>query len=217
MHWTQRFVGVALFGAGVALTVHAGSQSGWTQAWQLQVGSSIALLGPFIYLEEYLTREISGRVSTEVARQLRDYADLYRRLRELLPPGPDRTTAFERLSREVMEEAQAGRIKRADVAAAVDDGATRVIALAAMAGDPTLIDDGLLRRAIEESEAAYEMYWAFLVATTQWNRLSRAMQHWLFGLARDPGSRPRTIAAGDREIQALADSVVRLGHTEGLS
>jgi hypothetical protein len=73
-------VAALLVVVGIALVLCAKSMDGWSQAWRIEVGAAIGLLGPLYFLEDLLR----GRVEA-LTRQLEESAQSYGMIRRLLP------------------------------------------------------------------------------------------------------------------------------------
>ena len=73
-------IAVVLVLAGLGLVVWGRSFGGWDQAWRVEVGAALGLLGPLVYLEELLR--------TTLSRDLRESVVSFGLIRRLLPADP---------------------------------------------------------------------------------------------------------------------------------
>ena len=210
--WRQRsIVSAALVVAGAALVLWAKDMDGWSQAWRVEVGAAVALLGPIYFLEELLR----GRVDT-LSQLVDESVQSYGLIRRLLPSGAQRTAVLDGLITGVKEQAQAGAF-RADeiVRLSRGDGETRTIALAAMQGDHDLIDDDAIIFSISDSDSGMEQYHAMKLAYEAWSGLSHGTRiRVIHALKADAAG--RNFIVDDPPRAKLAEQIAGLARSDGI-
>jgi hypothetical protein len=182
LRWWQGLIAAVVTLLGVGLILWAESHDDWAQAWRVEIGAALALLGPLYLLEELLRSRVE-----ELSSKLRESVQGYGLIRRLVPAGEARTDVLDALVAGVRDRATQGTFPSAEVARLVTgDPDMRAIALAAMQGRHDLIDETALIRSIRESESGFEQYHALRLALEGWSSLS-------------PGARTKVIEAIDHD------------------
>jgi hypothetical protein len=204
-------VSALLIVVGTALVWWAKDKDGWSQAWRVEIGAAIALLGPLYFLEEVLR----GRVET-LTRLLEESARSYGLIRRLLPAGDRRTQILDALLDAVKNQAEARALPKDEIARlARGDGETRTIALAAMQGDHDLIDNEALVFSISRSESGMEQYHALKLACQAWRKLPRRTKGRVVSAIHSDAESRKFIAA-DAHRAELAEQIAELARADGI-
>jgi hypothetical protein len=144
--------------AGTLFVLWAAGEEGWAQAWRIEVGAAIGLLGPFYFVEELLRSRVAS-----LEERVGELRTSYGLVRSLLPAGDTRMHVLDVLLAAVTKQARASTYPRKQIASLLQgDHETRTIAFAAMRGDHRLIDDAAVVRAIDSSESGMEQFYAAL-------------------------------------------------------
>lgn len=137
---------------------------GWWASVLIEVGASVLLLAPLTYIEGFLRRSLD-----DLNVSLRSSAAGVSAFRNLLPPGPRRTKLFDELLGAVGARAAAGEFPADQIGILLrGDGDDRTVALAAMAGAPSLVDGPGILRSIRCSENGNEQFYALRAAKAGW-------------------------------------------------
>ena len=99
----QWLIAATLLALGAALVVWGRDFEGWDQAWRVEIGAALALLGPLYFAEELLRRRVA-----ELSQLASESTLSYGALRRLLPPGDERTAVLDSLVAAVRDRARAG-------------------------------------------------------------------------------------------------------------
>jgi hypothetical protein len=123
----------------------------------------------------------AAELRVEVSDRLLDPTTLaraYTQERQRTPPGAHRTARMEVIAANARRLGAADGLTKAAVQRMLrtgDDG-ERVVALAAMQGNPELLDVDAVLDAIGRSHSAFEQYHALLTLDTAWDRLTADQQ-----------------------------------------
>ncbi|MFG1635409.1 hypothetical protein ACGFKX_11295 [Pseudonocardia alni] len=150
---------------GLALIIGSALLDGWWQSVLIELGASVLLLAPLAYIEDFLRRSLG-----ELNATLRSSVVGLSAVRNLLPAGKPRTAIFDELLRAVIDRARDGDFPTTQIRALLDgDSDDRTVALAAMTGNPSLIDGAAVLRSIRRPGSANEQYYALRAASAAWS------------------------------------------------
>ncbi|GIE97651.1 hypothetical protein Ari01nite_51160 [Paractinoplanes rishiriensis] len=204
-------ISAVLLIAGVVLVLWAKNEDGWEQAWRVEVGAAIALLGPLFFIEEMLRSRVVSL--EEKFDQLRKSYGL---MRGLLPPGDARTYVLDRLLSAVTEQARAGYYSAPEISRLLDgDDETRMIALAIMQGDHRLIKDEVIINSIGSSKSGMEQYHALKAAHDGWSVLVRGTKRSAVDKILEDASGASYIIT-DAPRRFLAEEILGFALTDGV-
>lgn len=194
---------------GLALVVGAAAVSGsWGQGVLINVGTSLLLLAPVVYIQKVLEEkvdvlddELRGRVSGLAA------------LKDALPSGPARTSMIDALLSAAREPSTAGRVSEIEFERlSRGDEFERTVALATSLGNPTLFDQDLVSRGVLWSDSANEQFYALSVADALWDRLDAAHQDEVFRCINGDGRAGRRIRGGSSRSMVAEQILARAEH-----
>jgi len=204
-------ISVGLLAAGVLLVLSARAEDGWAQAWRVEVGAAIGLLGPLFFIEELLRSRVAS-----LEERFSELRKSYGLIRQVLPEGDARTYVLDRLLEAVTKQAKAAPYSSVEVARFLSgDEETRTIAFAAMQGDHKLIDDAAVIRSITSSSSGMEQYHALKVAHEAWQGRSSSTKTRVVDAIREDMS-SRGFIAVDPYRRFLAEEILRFAVTDGL-
>ncbi|MGM0724601.1 MAG: hypothetical protein ACQEXM_29520 [Actinomycetota bacterium] len=150
---------------GLALMIGAAPLDGWWQSVLIELGASVLLLAPLAYIEDFLRRSLG-----ELNATLRSSVVGLSAVRNLLPSGERRTAIFDQLLTAVIDRARDGDFPTTQIGALLDgDSDDRTVALAAMTGNPSLVDGAAVLRSIRRPGSANEQYYALRAASAAWS------------------------------------------------
>ncbi|MCO7192018.1 hypothetical protein [Pseudonocardia sp. McavD-2-B] len=150
---------------GLALMIGAAPLDGWWQSVLIELGASVLLLAPLAYIEDFLRRSLG-----ELNATLRSSVVGLSAVRNLLPSGERRTAIFDELLTAVIDRARDGDFPTTQIGALLDgDSDDRTVALAAMTGNPSLVDGAAVLRSIRRPGSANEQYYALCAASAAWS------------------------------------------------
>lgn len=200
--WT---IAISLVILGVGLILWAENKNDWAQAWRIEVGAAIALLGPLYLLEELLRSRVEA-----LSRDMRESVQSYGLIRRLLPASEERTAVLDALVAGVRQRATRGEFPSGEVARlAAGDADMRAMALAAMQGRHDLLDEGALVRSIKWSDSGFEQYHALKLAREAWVSLTSGGQANVIDAIEHDATHGRFIAK-DAHRAELADEIKAL-------
>lgn len=196
-------VAIGLLFMGAALVVWGRAFDGWDQAWRVEVGAALGLLGPLYFFEELLRTRV-----VELSRLAAESASSYGLIRKLLPPGDARTAVLDSLFAGIRDHARSGGFTSSDIQALVKgDGDMRATALAAMRGRQDLVAEDVLVQSIANSLSGFEQYHALLLAADTWrDRTDQARRKIVDAIKRDRNG----YIARDRDRTRLAKKIREL-------
>jgi hypothetical protein len=153
---------------------------GYISALLLQLGSTVLLIAPLVYVERHITRQLDEvRDDLEdLQRQADAVATPYEQLRADKETGRERTAEMERQMARARADARRGGHDRGDVAALFSSGSDgeRIYALGLMQGRHSLTSSDAIVDGILRSRSAFEQYQALLLAQRAWRSLKRQEQ-----------------------------------------
>ena len=149
---------------GLGLMLGAAPLDGWWQSVLIEIGASVLLLAPLAYIEDFLRRSLG-----ELNATLRSSVVGLSAVRNLLPSGERRTAIFDELLAAVIERAHDGEFPATQLGTLLEgDSDDRTVALAAMIGNPSLVDGAAVLRSIRRPGSANEQYYALRAASAAW-------------------------------------------------
>lgn len=204
-------ISASLLAAGIVLVISAKREEGWDQAWRVEVGAAIALLGPLYFIEELLRSRVAL-----LEERLNELRKSYGLIRRLLPQDDARTYVLDRLLEAVTKQARKESYPPEEIARLLrGDEETRTIALAAMQGDHKLVNDAAIIRSIAASDSGMEQYHALKVAHESWlGRPAATKAGIVDAIQKDTSS--RQFISADKHRTLLADEILQRARTEGL-
>ena len=206
----QRLIAsIILLGAAMIAGGWVLEDEGYVSALLLQIGSTVLLIAPLIYVERTINRQIGGvRGELEALRRRAEAVAVpYERLRSEEPSSHMRTAVMERQMAQAREEATRGRHDPAEVAALFAAGSEgeRIYALGLMQGSHSLLSVDAVVDVILRSRSAFEQYQGLLLAQRAWDSMTEeAQRHVLDAIdaQMEPGG--RITAGSDRHEIARA-------------
>lgn len=185
---------------GLALMIGAAPLDGWWQSVLIEIGASVLLLAPLAYIEDFLRRSLG-----ELDATLRSSVVGLSAVRNLLPSGERRTAIFDELLTAVIDRADDGEFPATQIGPLLEgDSDDRTVALAAMVGDPSLVDGAAVLRSVRRPGSANEQYYALRAASAAWPTQLDTDQRTRILAAIDDDNHRRGWIAGDPHRQGIA-------------
>lgn len=185
---------------GLGLMIGAIPLDGWWQSVLIDVGASVLLLAPLAYIEDFLRQSLA-----ELNATLRSSVAGLSAIRTLLPPGYPRTMLFDSLLAAVVERAAEGEFPATQISTLLGgDGDDRTVALAAMVGNPALVDGAAVIRSIRRPAFGNEQYYALHAAYTAGESPLSSNQRTRILAAIDEDDRTRGWIAQDPHREQIA-------------
>jgi len=137
------------------------------------------------------------RVSAQLAATAEPFSQIYESIREILPPGDERTTALDALVKGVVNQTREGRWSMEEARALFESGhaGARVFALAMMQATPRADEADLALDAVVSSKSAFEQWHGLAALQRMLPHLSEAqrvrLHDALSAVAFDAGSSER--------------------------
>lgn len=205
------FILGGLLAAGLVLIISAKTEDGWAQAWRVEAGAALGLLGPIYFIEELLRSRVAS-----LEKRLGEFQKSYGLIRQVLPQGDARTYVLDTLLHAVTKQAKAATYSSDEIARLLSgDEETRTVAFAAMQGDHNLIDDAAVIRSITSSDSGMEQYHALKLTHEAWKGRSASTKVAVVEAIKQDW-RGRGFIAADPYRRFLAEQIFEFAFTDGL-